>query len=158
IEITGDEIFIDYDRNDYFTKGCLIILNNAISHGIESPAERIRRKKSEWGTIRVELKGSASEIMIDVSDDGRGFDIEAIKAKMLEAHPEAYDTIKQLSDEAVLEHLLEGTYAYKETSNMGLHALKGEVDSLKGTLRIETEKYAFSRLIITIPNEKAYVF
>ncbi|MDN5299880.1 MAG: hypothetical protein PWP51_2433 [Clostridiales bacterium] len=158
IEITGDEIFIDYDRNDYFTKGCLIILNNAISHGIESPAERIRRKKSEWGTIRVELKGSASEIMIVVSDDGRGFDVDAIKAKMLEAHPEAYDTIKQLSDEAVLENLLEGTYAYKETSNMGLHALKGEVDSLKGTLRIETEKYAFSRLIITIPNEKAYVF
>ncbi|MBS7525617.1 hypothetical protein KHM83_02890 [Fusibacter paucivorans] len=158
IEITGDDIYIDYERNDYFTKGCLIILNNAIAHGIESPAERVRRKKSEWGTISVVLKGSASEIMIIVHDDGRGFDVDAIKARMLEAHPDAYDVIKQLSDESVLNHLLEGTYAYKGTADMGLQTLKGEVDSLKGTLRIETEKHAFSRLIITIPNEKAYVF
>jgi len=56
------------------------LVRNAIIHGIEKPAERRRRGKDESGTLRLAAHATAREVLIDVEDDGRGVQIDALRA------------------------------------------------------------------------------
>jgi signal transduction histidine kinase len=60
-------------------KALLQIVKNAVTHGIETPQERIRIGKSETGLIEVSSKISASEIEVSVRDDGRGIKVDEIE-------------------------------------------------------------------------------
>src|SRR5262249_11873592 len=59
------------------------LLRNAIDHGIEAPAERSRSGKPEMAGIRLRASQTATNIVIEVSDDGRGLDLDAIQRTAL---------------------------------------------------------------------------
>src|SRR6185312_9450771 len=60
------------------------MLRNAIAHGIETPAERARAGKPTDGSVHIEVAREATEMVIRVSDDGRGLDRAAIRARGIE--------------------------------------------------------------------------
>src|SRR5688572_33189810 len=57
------------------------LLRNAVVHGIEKPADRVARGKSEAGRITLELHREGAEVMVRVGDDGGGMNLQAIREK-----------------------------------------------------------------------------
>jgi len=159
IRVVGNDVLVSRERYALFSKACLEIIQNAILHGIERPEERLRQGKSEYGQIRVEISSSDTVIHIEVSDDGKGFDIQGLKAMLIERYPDSFENISILSDREVVE-LFTGEFVLDgiEISNhaSGLRMLMQEIQSLKGTLDIRFFKQHGTTLHIQLPNDEVY--
>ncbi len=77
------------------------LLRNAVVHGIEAPALRARRGKPEVGRIVLALRQDGNHLLIEVNDDGGGLDLEAIRAKAIEANLVKADAV--LTEEEIAE-------------------------------------------------------
>src|SRR5690606_16424361 len=73
----------EMDRNvlDHMTAPLEHMLRNAVAHGLETPADRRKAGKPEEGTVRIQVLREGSEVVLRISDDGRGLDKEAIRRK-----------------------------------------------------------------------------
>src|SRR5690606_23459553 len=60
------------------------MLRNAVDHGIERPEVRVAQGKPEEGSVTLNVHREGSEIVIRLSDDGRGVDLQAVRAKAIE--------------------------------------------------------------------------
>jgi two-component system sensor histidine kinase and response regulator WspE len=80
-------------------------LRNALDHGIESPEERVRRGKPEAGTIRLSACHRAGMLRVEVADDGRGVDVERIRALVVERGLADAAMAARLAEREILEFL-----------------------------------------------------
>jgi two-component system chemotaxis sensor kinase CheA len=78
--VEGGNIELDRTVVDKITEPIMHILRNSIDHGIEAPDEREKAGKKPKGLIRVVASKQQDHVLIEVSDDGRGIDIDGIKA------------------------------------------------------------------------------
>src|SRR5262249_29175457 len=81
LEIVGQNTLVDRDILDKLEAPLSHLLRNAVDHGIETPEERARLGKPLEGTIRLEAIHRAGMLAINVTDDGRGLELEAIRKK-----------------------------------------------------------------------------
>lgn len=84
LEIIGEETEVDKNVIDYLSDPLLHIIRNSVDHGIETPQERRRQGKPEHGKITLEAKMTGSDVVVTVSDDGKGLDREKILQKARE--------------------------------------------------------------------------
>lgn len=136
----------ELDRNvlERMTAPLEHMLRNAVAHGLETADRRVAAGKTEEGTIRIAVRREGSEVVLEVGDDGRGLDREAIRRRALERgliRPEV-----ELSD-ADLDMLIfePGFSTADEVSRLagrgvGMDVVASEVRQLGGTLDIASEK------------------
>jgi chemosensory pili system protein ChpA (sensor histidine kinase/response regulator) len=131
------------------------MLRNALAHGIEEPDTRIERGKPEEGTVAINVSREATEVLIRVSDDGAGFDRDAIRAKAIERgllKPEV-----QLSDRDLYAFVLETGFSTAESvtqiagRGVGMDVVANEIKLLGGTLSIDSERGRGSSFNIRLP-------
>src|SRR5579875_1869524 len=131
------------------------MLRNALAHGIEDPATRLALGKPEEGTVTIAVGREATEVLIRVSDDGAGFDRDAIRAKAIEhglLHPDA-----QLSDRDLYAFVLETGFSTAESVNqlagrgVGMDVVASEIKQLGGTLSIESQRGQGTTFHIRLP-------
>ena len=131
------------------------MLRNALAHGIEDPDTRIERGKPEEGTVSINVSREATEVLIKVSDDGAGFDRDAIRAKAIERGLLNPDV--QLSDRDLYAFVLETGFSTAESvtqisgRGVGMDVVANEIKQLGGTLSIESERGKGSRFNIRLP-------
>jgi len=118
------------------------ILRNAVDHGIESPTERERRGKPAMGTIYLRGYQTPTHIVIEVSDDGRGLDLEQIKQTALKRRILAEEELASLSPNQIQNLIFEPGFSTRslvtEVSGrgVGLDVVRTHVDRLKGTVQV----------------------
>ena len=97
----------EMDRNvlDRMTAPLEHMLRNAIAHGLETPADRRKAKKPEEGQVRIQVQREGSEVVLKVSDDGKGLDKEAIRKKAIERGLLKADA--EVSDQTLYGFILE---------------------------------------------------
>jgi chemosensory pili system protein ChpA (sensor histidine kinase/response regulator) len=83
LDVTGDQTRIDSDILERVTEPLVHALRNAVDHGIETPAERERLGKPAIGRLRLHAARRGDDIVIELSDDGRGLDYAAIRASAI---------------------------------------------------------------------------
>jgi chemosensory pili system protein ChpA (sensor histidine kinase/response regulator) len=131
------------------------MLRNSVVHGIETPEERAARGKPESGTIKVGLHREGSEMVIVLEDDGRGIDVNAVRARARERgilHPG-----RILSDEEALQLILEP--GFSTASSVTHHAGRGvgmdvvvtEIKKLGGALVTESQPGHGVKFTIRLP-------
>ncbi|MCE5234310.1 MAG: Hpt domain-containing protein [Xanthomonadaceae bacterium] len=131
------------------------MLRNALAHGIEAPAERRAADKPEDGTVSIRVSREATEVVIRVSDDGRGFDRDAIRRKAIERGLMKPDA--QLSDRDLYGFVLETGFSTAETvtqlagRGVGMDVVHSEIKQLGGTLAIDSERGRGTTFIIRLP-------
>ena len=131
------------------------MLRNALAHGIESPAERLRAGKPEEGLVTIQVGREATEVVIRVSDDGHGFDRDAIRAKALERGLLREDA--QLSDRDLYAFVLETGFSTAETvtqlagRGVGMDVVASEIKQLGGTLVIDSQRGRGTTFSIRLP-------
>ena len=119
------------------------MLRNAVVHGIEKPEERVKRGKSDSGTILLELHREGAEVMVRLSDDGGGMNLKAIREK-----GESLGLIapgQHLSDEDAMQLILEpgfstaGSITQQAGRGVGMDVVATEIKRLGGALHMESK-------------------
>lgn len=145
LEIIGLSVKVDRDILERLETPLTHMLRNAVSHGIETPMERLAAGKPEVGTIRLEAKHRAGMLTITLEDDGKGIDLEHLRQKIIQKRLATAEMAAQLNDPELLEFLfLPGFSTTTEITEIsgrgvGLDIAKTMVQDVGGLLRAQTE-------------------
>ena len=118
------------------------MLRNAVIHGIEDPGKRQASGKPGMGRITIRLHREGAEMVIDVADDGRGLDVDAIRRKAYELDLLKPDS--KVTDEEIMELILTpgfttaGAVTQSAGRGVGMDVVANEVKKLGGNLRISS--------------------
>ncbi|WP_018948138.1 Hpt domain-containing protein [Thioalkalivibrio sp. ALMg11] len=155
VEFTGQGAEMDRALLERLVSPLEHLLRNAIAHGIEGSAEREHAHKPAQGHIDVSLEQSGSEIRVQVTDDGRGIDAEAIRARAAERGLIATDA--EVTDAQALQLILQSGFSTAaEVSQVagrgvGLDVVNSDVKQLGGTLEIQSTPGKGSRFTMRLP-------
>ncbi|QOY85200.1 chemotaxis protein CheA [Paludibaculum fermentans] len=151
----GAETELDKSILDQLGEPLVHCLRNCLDHGAELPDEREARGKPRRVKVHLSATHIGSNVVVCVEDDGRGIDLDAVRAKAVE---------KQLiaADASLSERELQGlillpgfSTASKVTSvsgrGVGMDAVKRQIDTLRGSLAITSERGKGTRISITLP-------
>lgn len=123
----------------------LHLLRNAIDHGIETPEERVKSGKPEQATLRLQGYQTGNAIVIEVSDDGRGLDTEAIKETALRKGLCRSEDLNVLTSEQIHSLILSPGFSTRlmvtdvSGRGVGLDVLRTNVETLKGHIEIQSQ-------------------
>ena len=155
LEIHGRETEIDKLVVEQMMDPLLHLVRNAVSHGIESPDERIAAGKPPEGTITLRASTAGDLVVIEIEDDGRGIDPAKIASRARELGLLGAD---EKFDEAMLLDVLcapgfsTRTEADRASGRgVGMSVVRETVQSLGGTLTLESQVGRGSRFIIQLP-------
>ncbi|HLU13840.1 MAG TPA: response regulator [Arenimonas sp.] len=147
----------EMDRNvlDHMTAPLEHMLRNAVAHGLETPADRRKAGKPEEGTVRIQVLREGSEVVLRISDDGRGLDKEAIRRKAIERGLLKADA--EVTDQTLYGYILESGFSTaSEVSRLagrgvGMDVVYAEIRQLGGSLSIEAEAGKGTTFTIRLP-------
>ena len=157
VELMGAELELDRSILDRLNEPMLHLVRNAVDHGIEDPEERVRQGKSELGHIVVEARREKDSIAIAVRDDGRGIDIESVRAKAIASGVLLADLAEDLPADEIASLVfhpgLSTALSVSEISGrgVGMDAVKAVIESLGGTVAVTTEAGVSTTTTLRLP-------
>ena len=157
LEIKGSEIELDRMVLDEISDPLIHLVRNALDHGIESPQQRQALKKDRCGKILINVTRQRGQIFIEVSDDGKGVDFEAVRRIALSKGLISQDETQDLDERKILELITTPGFstALKVTDvsgrGVGLDVVKSRMEALGGRVDFESEPEKGSKFILTLP-------
>ena len=157
LEIIGESTRVDRDVLQQLEAPLTHLLRNALDHGIEAPEERRQAGKPELATLCIKVRHSAGRLLITVSDDGAGIDVERVRDAVLRRKLVAPETAMLLSEAELLEFLfLPGFTMREEVSELsgrgvGLDIVQTMARSVRGNVRVHTEPGRGTRFELELP-------
>lgn len=145
LTLEGGEVEMDREMVEMVVDPLTHIVRNAIDHGIETPDKRREAGKPETGSLRVSARQSGSQIVIEVSDDGRGIDVDAVVNKVVSAGLVGTQTIAQLSEQAKLDLIFTPglSTAHQITSisgrGVGMDIVRANIERIGGVISLVNE-------------------
>ncbi len=153
--VKGEEIEIDKEIVDSLFDPLMHLLRNAVDHGIESQAERQSLHKPETGEIVFNIENKNSEIVIHISDDGRGLNLDKIKEKA--ASKGLIKKDHQYTDEEIYAFIMLPGFSTNQKANefsgrgVGMDVVKNMVDHFKGHITIESQYQVGTHITLHLP-------
>lgn len=157
LEIIGAETELDRTVIDEIGDPLVHLLRNAIDHGIEMPENRRIQGKPEEGTIKLKAYHSGNHVFIEIEDDGAGINRDKVLNKALSKGIINEDEASTLSDKQVFELILASGFSTADTISdisgrgVGLDVVKATIESLGGSINIESSEGSGSLFIIQLP-------
>ncbi|HLN40494.1 MAG TPA: hybrid sensor histidine kinase/response regulator [Xanthobacteraceae bacterium] len=139
------------------------LVRNCADHGIEAPAERIAAGKPAKGTIRLSAWHEGGHIIIEISDNGRGLDLDRIKAKVVEKGLASEAQLAAKSEAEISNFIFAPgfTTAAKVTSisgrGVGMDVVRSNIEQIGGTVDLKSVSGAGTTFTIKIPLTLAIV-
>jgi len=156
LEIIGEETEVDKNIIDHISDPLMHLVRNSLDHGLEEEGERLASDKPKVGKITLEAKNAGGDVFIIVRDDGRGLDRKKIydKAKLqgLVNKP-----LEELTDKEIFAYILLPGFSTNDSvteysgRGVGMDVVKKNIDSIGGTISIESEIGQGSTISIKIP-------
>jgi len=144
-EVRGEQTGVDRDILDKLEAPLSHLIRNALDHGLETPQEREAAGKPPIGTIRLEARHRAGMLNITLTDDGRGIDVETLRAKAVARGLVARQVADQLTELELLEFLFLPGFSTKDHvteisgRGVGLDVVQSMVKGVGGTVRVATQ-------------------
>jgi two-component system sensor histidine kinase and response regulator WspE len=157
MDIIGAATQVDRDILERLDAPLGHLLRNAVDHGIESADERAAAGKPAEGVVTLEARHSAGALQIVVSDDGRGIDVERLRAAVIRRKHATAETAARLSEAELLEFLFLPGFTLKDTvteisgRGVGLDVVQDMLKSVRGVVRITTQPGVGSRFVLQLP-------
>ena len=153
--IEGEDTELDKSVIEQLLDPLIHCVRNSMDHGIELPEKRIKNKKNEEGTIVLKAKNEGNMILIEISDDGKGIDLDVIRDKAVNKgiiHPG-----KALTEIEAFNLIFEpGFSTAAEVTNIsgrgvGLDVVKKQIEKLNGSVTVWSRKGVGTTLSIRLP-------
>ena len=163
LEIEGAEIELDRAVLDELGDPLIHVLRNSVDHGIEKASERKRAGKDKTGLIRIRASRERDMVHVEISDDGKGMDLEKIRAKAVERGIISADQAGVMGDEETVMLVCRPGFstADKVTDvsgrGVGMDVVQSVVEGLGGTLGITSVTGQGTTFILKLPLTVAIV-
>ncbi len=152
-EISGGDVGIEKSLADVIADPLLHLVRNAITHGIEDPADRKAAVKKPIGQVKLAASNHSGRIHITVTDDGRGIDIERIVAA---AEAQGISSTNLSMDQCLRLIFRPGFSTSSELSDLsgrgiGLDIVDRAMDVAGGEIRVATERGVGTTFVMIVP-------
>ncbi len=145
VTLSGTNTLVDKAILDKLNDPLLHLVRNAFDHGVEPPADRTAQGKPAEATIELRAYHRGNQTYIEVRDDGRGIDLEKVKAKAISKKLITEEEAKTLTSEQIQEFLFAPGFStaaqVSELSGrgVGLDTVRSQIRLLKGGITIQSE-------------------
>jgi two-component system chemotaxis sensor kinase CheA len=142
--VRGGQTDLDKSILDAIAEPLTHMVRNAVGHGIETAEERVRNGKRPQGTLRLGAYHQGNQVVIEISDDGRGIDPEKVRQRALSQGLLTAAQAARLTEAETLDLILQPGFSTAEEitelsgRGVGLDIVQSVLGRLKGTVQIET--------------------
>ncbi|NMX70036.1 hybrid sensor histidine kinase/response regulator [Pseudomonas sp. WS 5111] len=157
LEIEGEKTQVDRDVLEKLEAPLTHLLRNAVDHGIEMPEQRLLAGKPAEGLIRLRASHQAGLLVLELSDDGNGVDLERLRGSIVERNLSPLETALRLSEEELLTFLFLPGFSLRDKvtevsgRGVGLDAVQHMVRQLRGAVVLEQTAGQGSRFHLEVP-------
>ena len=161
--VMGSDILMDKAVLEKLNDPLLHLVRNAVDHGIETPAERKALGKSAVGKIEVACKAEGGNIIIRVTDDGKGLDRARIRERAMETGLISQSSAEAVGDGEIYSLIFRPGFSTRKTvtdlsgRGVGLDIVKHNIDLIKGKIGIKSREGGGSEFILSVPLSLATV-
>ncbi len=144
LAVSGQDTDLDKGILDAIAEPLTHLVRNAISHGIESPEERQKAGKPAQGTVRLNAYHHGNQVIVEVSDDGRGIDAHKIRAKAIELGLTTPEEASRMTEAETLDFIFRPGFSTAEQvtevsgRGVGMDVVQSVLHRLKASVSLET--------------------
>jgi two-component system chemotaxis sensor kinase CheA len=144
LELAGQETDLDKGILDAIAEPLTHLVRNAVSHGIESAEQRRSQGKSPRGKIRLNAYHQGNQVVVEISDDGRGIDAQKIRSKAIELGMTTPEEAARLTEAETLDFIFRPGFSTAEVvtevsgRGVGMDVVQSVLTRLKATIHVET--------------------
>lgn len=155
LEIEGEDTELDKSVTEDLFDPIMHCVRNSVDHGIESPENRVAAGKPEEGRVLLKASNEGNLIIIEISDDGTGIDVESVRKKAVERG--IIHATKMISDSEAYQLIFEPGFSTSDKitnisgRGVGLDVVKTQVEKINGTVSVQSERGVGSRFVIKLP-------
>jgi len=156
--IEGGETELDKKMIENIGDPLIHMIRNSIDHGIENPEERLEVGKAEKGVVKLSAYYEGSNVLIELSDDGRGISLEKIKEKAIQKKMFDKDTLNIMPESQVIDLIFYPGFSTSpiitDISGRGVGmdvVRKNIIEDLKGSIQVETQERRGTTFYIRLP-------
>ncbi|MBA1203738.1 hybrid sensor histidine kinase/response regulator [Pseudomonas capeferrum] len=157
LQIEGEKTQVDRDVLEKLEAPLTHLLRNAVDHGIEPPGPRQQAGKPEEGVIRLRASHQAGLLVLELSDDGAGIDLDRLRRSIVERALSPAETVGQMSEAELLTFLFLPGFSMRETvtevsgRGVGLDAVQHMVRELRGSIELTQTPGQGCRFQLEVP-------
>ena len=157
LEVTGEHTDLDKGILDALAEPLTHIVRNAVDHGIESADDRLAAGKPARGTISLNAFHQGTQVVLEVTDDGRGIDLDLVREQAVRNGLVKQDDAQRLLEQDILNLIFEPGFStaaeVTEISGrgIGMDVVRTVLDRLKGTVHIKTDKGKGTTIQLRMP-------
>jgi two-component system chemotaxis sensor kinase CheA len=157
LHMEGSDVELDREMIEMMRDPLVHIVRNSIDHGIEAPSERRAAGKRENGRLSVAARQSGNQIIIEISDDGRGIDTERLIAAIVAQGSRTESELRALSEKAKLELIFEAGVSTKDSvtaisgRGVGMDVVRANVEQIGGRIELSNTPGKGLRIAIHVP-------
>lgn len=155
--IEGAETELDRTVIDEIGDPLIHLIRNSADHGIEIPEERFRKGKPAQGTIKLKAYHDGNNVVIEISDDGRGINLNNVLKTAIDKGLIDRERAKNLKESEIISFLFEPGFSTKDRvtdisgRGVGLDVVKTKIESLGGGIEINTVPDQGTTFLIRLP-------
>jgi chemotaxis protein histidine kinase CheA len=157
LRITGEETTIDKKIIEKLNGPLIHILRNAIDHGIETPQERLAQGKPTNGLVTIDAYPRSGHIRIEISDDGRGIQLEKLKQHAIQRNLISEEKIRTLDETELINLVFIPRLSTSEMitdisgRGVGMDIVKANIEHLKGAVSLRSRPNKGTSCFLTLP-------
>jgi two-component system chemotaxis sensor kinase CheA len=157
LELVGRDTELDRSVVDSLGDPLVHLIRNALDHGLETPSERLAAGKPETGKLEIAARHAGGNVLISVSDDGRGIDAATVARKAAERGLITYDAVASIDLARATELLFHPGFSTMDVTSdvsgrgVGMDAVRVAIRELGGDVTLSSEPGAGTRAEIRLP-------
>jgi len=145
LELSGQETDLDKGILDAIAEPLTHLVRNAVSHGIEPAEQRRSQGKAPRGKIRLNAYHQGNQVVVEISDDGRGIDAQKIRSKAIDLGMTTAEEAARLTEAETLDFIFRPGFSTAEVvtevsgRGVGMDVVQSVLQRLKATIHVETQ-------------------
>src|ERR1035441_7631777 len=157
LDISGQDTDLDKGILDAIAEPLTHLVRNAVSHGIEPAEERRKLGKAPQGVVRLNAYHQGNQVIVEVTDDGRGIDVQKIRAKAVELGMATAEEVARLTDAEVFDFIFRPGFSTADEvtevsgRGVGMDVVQNVLHRLKASISVETRRGRVTTFRMKLP-------